>query len=238
MYPKIDVLFQEVKRSDDVPDKGKLLFPWRKCGWFPDGRKCKLKGGGPSGPVNSRQIPSSLRLINNRSQATRNICFANSVVQLLRSSGYALLLRTQFPQFILGKPLSCYQGCKALFSLYSEQSNRERSAASLRKLVAQKSGKYFLADGNQEDSEEFLRAVISMMSDELHGWDAFDVVNNEHIGLEKIKRKFLDNGSGVCSKCGQFPSCSDQRFLCLKLTIPNSRLPVDLDLLIFRRELR
>ena len=148
--------------DDDVP------FPSRKCGWFPDGRRYGLKGGVPSRPSSSRQIQSSLRLINNRSQATRNICFANAVVQLFKKTGYASLLRSQFPQFIIGKPASSYQGCKALYNLYSEQSNRERSAASLRKIVAQQSGKDFLADGNQQDCEEFMRAVITMMSNELH----------------------------------------------------------------------
>ena len=58
------------------------------------------------------------------------------------------------------------------------------------------------------------------------------MMHNEHIGKEKIKRKFIDNASGVCSRCGEFPSCTDQEFLCLKLNIPCSNLPVDLTSLI------
>ena len=61
----------------------------------------------------------------------------------------------------------------------------------VRKIVAQKSGKEFLSDGSQHDSEEFLRAVIKMMSIELDGWEAFNIVNNQHVGKEKIKRKWL-----------------------------------------------
>ena len=162
--------------------------------------------------------------MNNRSVATRNICFTNAVIQMLTKSGYAKLLRTQFLQFIAGKPASNYQGCKALHSLYLEHSNRERSAASVRKIVAQKSGKEFLSDGHQHDADEFMRAVITMMSNELEGWETFNVVNNQHVGKEKIKRKFLDNSSGVCS--------SDQEFLSLKLTIPCSDLSVSLSSLI------
>ena len=140
----------------------------------------QMEGGFPSGPSRSMKTYSSLRLINNRSHATRNICFTNSVVQILLKSGYASLLKSQFPQFIVGKPSTSYEGCKAIHSLFSEKT-RERSAASLRKIVAQKSGKNYLANGNQQDAEEFMRAVITMMSIELNGWDGFDIVNNQHI---------------------------------------------------------
>ena len=134
----------------------------RKCGWFT--KRFGLKGGSPGGEYTNKVIKVSLRLINNRSQATRNMCFTNSVVQFFRKTGYASLLKTQFPQFIVGKPLGSFRGCRALHNLYMEESNRERSAALLRKLVAHQSGKELLSDGNQQDSEEFLRAVITMMS--------------------------------------------------------------------------
>ena len=213
--PDTDPSLYEVSAVDATDEDEKLeieevLLPKRKCGWFPNGNRLGLKGGAPGRPSN-KPIQNSLRLINNRSEATRNICFANSIIQLMQKSGYALLLRTQFQQFIAGKP-DIYQGCKALYSLYCEQSNRERSAASVRKLVAQKSGKDFLDNKQQQDSEEFLRALITMMTVELEGWDAFNMIHNEHIGKEKIKRKFIDNASGVCSRCGEFPSCTDQEF--------------------------
>ena len=182
--------------------------------------------------VEDQVINKVLRLINNRSQATRNICFANSVVQLMAMSGYASLLKTQFPQYIEGKPLGSFKGCRALHDLYMEESNRERSAALLRKLVAQQSGKDFLSNGHQQDSEEFLRATITMINIELNGWDTFNIINKEHFGKERIKRKFLDNASGVCFKCGQYPSYSEQEFLCVKLNVPSSSLPVDLSALI------
>ena len=220
----------KISKAADVTEDDEITLPHRKCGWFPYGRY-GLKGGGGAPSEQSTGNQRSLRLINNRSLATRNICFTNSVVQLFRKTGYASLLQTQFPQFVAGKPDKNYQGCAALYSLYTEQT-RERSAASLRKLVAQKSGKEFLADGSQQDCEEFLRAVITMMSIELHGWQAFNIMHNQHVGKEKIIRKFLDNASGVCSKCGEFPSCSEQDFLCLKINIPCSSLPVDISSLI------
>ena len=137
--PNTDPSLYEVSAVDVTDEDEKLeieevLLPKRKCGWFPYGSRLGLKGGAP-GRKGDEVVQSSLRLINNRSDATRNICFANAVIQLLNKSGYSLLLRTQFPQFIAGKP-DIYQGCKALRSLFCEQSNRERSAAAVRKLVA------------------------------------------------------------------------------------------------------
>ena len=146
-------MFQNVKRSDVVANDVNEEIPilQRKCGWFT--KRFGLKGGSPGGESSNKRIQKSLRLINNQSQATRNICFANAVVQLFRKTGYASLLMTQFPQFIVGKPLGSFKGCRALHNLYMEESNRERSAALLRKLVAQQSGKQLLADGTQQDSE-------------------------------------------------------------------------------------
>ena len=80
----MDILFQDMKRledstHDEIDEEIPLLR--RKCGWFPHGR-FGLKGGAPSGPSGSKKNHNSLRLINNRSQATRNICFTNVIVQL------------------------------------------------------------------------------------------------------------------------------------------------------------
>ena len=46
----------------------------------------------------SKQIDLSsgqIRLINNKSKGTRNICFINSVLQLLRKTGFADILSDQ-----------------------------------------------------------------------------------------------------------------------------------------------
>ena len=68
---------------------------------------------------------------------------------------------------------------------------------------------------------------------ELNEWDLFRNMQSQHMGVEKVKRKFLDNASGVCSRCGEFPSSQDQEFLSLKLIVPYSELPIDLVSLIF-----
>ena len=81
----------------------------------------------------------------------------------------------------MGKSTSHYKLCRALLSLYSEKT-RERSAAPIRKLVAQMTGKGFLADGTQQDSHEFLSSLISVMVEELQTWDVFSAVNKEHWG--------------------------------------------------------
>ena len=158
---------------EDVKQSKKKAIPRRKCGWFPNGR-FGLKGGAPGGEpggsnIRKQKKRSSLRLINNKSNATRNICFTNSTLQLMRNTGYASLLKTKFLQFIVGKPDANFRGCKAISQLYCDESGRERSAAPVRKLVAQKTGKAFLCDGNRQDADEFLRSVISMMAIELDG---------------------------------------------------------------------
>ena len=143
---------------EDVKQSKKPAIPRRKSGWFPNGNgRFGLKGGAPGGASTSKQKQQrSLRLINNKSNATRNICFTNAVIQLMRNTGYALLLKTDFQQYIVGKPDASFKGCKAISQLYCDKSNKERSAAPVRKLVAQQTGKAFLADGQQQDAEEFL----------------------------------------------------------------------------------
>ena len=136
----------------------KQAIPRRKCGWFQPGGRFGLKGGAPGGGGilrNGQNEDISLRLINNKSDATRNICFTNAVIQMIRNTGFGSFLKTDFPNFILGKPATSFKGCKALYQLYSNQSKRKRSAAPVRKLVAQQTGKAYLQDGNQQDCEAF-----------------------------------------------------------------------------------
>ena len=61
-----------------------------------------------------------------------------------------------------------------------------------------------------------------MVDEELGNTLAFSAVQSSHWGSEQIKLKFVDNPTGLCTKCGQYPSSRTEPFLCLKLTIPSS----------------
>ena len=121
---------------------------------------------------------------------------------------------------------------RTLMKLYSEDV-REKSAADVRKIVAQHSRKFYFANGSQQDCEEFMRDLITTLADELKNVVEFRTVKNEHFGCEQIKRFFVDNPpTGTCHKCGQYPSSREDEFLCLKLTVPESTASVNLSSLI------
>ena len=95
------------------------------------------------------------------------------------------------------------------------------------------SRKPYFDNSSQQDAEEFLRTLLTMISEELDTSVTFSNVQNDHFGIELIRRKFLNNSpSGSCLNCGQFPSSREEDFLCLKLTIPNSSLPVHITSLL------
>ena len=189
-----------------------------------------LRGGAGGGKVVAKQ---GLKLMNNTSSLTQNICFVNSTVQLFRNTGYANFLMTEVAPSINQEQSSGMKGCRALINLYSESSTRARSAAVLRKCVANHSGREYLCDGTQQDAEEFLRCMVEMISSELKNNIAFSSVVSNHWGEETTRRVFLDNPpDGSCKKCGQYPSSSSEEFMTLKLTVPVSGLETELESLL------
>ena len=119
----------------------------RRTGWSSGQKPGGLRGGGSGEQSRNHE----LRLINNKSKETRMICFVNSVIQLLRRSGYASFLNINL-QHLLGISTGGhrYQLGQALAALYSGQNSGEVSAAPIRKLVAQHSGLAYLNDGTQQ----------------------------------------------------------------------------------------
>ena len=187
--------------------------------------------GGASG--SRKQTKMGIKLINNRSSGTNNICFVNAVVQIFKCTGFTSFLMTDLCPLLSNQPPDHMKGCRALVHLYSEQTARERSAVLVRKCVAQHSGKSYLNDGSQQDAEEFLSSLVAMISTELENYGGFSAVRSNHYGREQIKRVFLDNPSdGSCKKCGQFPSSTTEEFLSLKLTVPESALNVRIESLL------
>ena len=74
----------------------------------------------PPAVVPQRQRIFPLKLINNRDEDTKNICFVNSVVQFLRKSGYGLFLTTFLPQFLSDVQGGSFSLSRTLMQLYSE----------------------------------------------------------------------------------------------------------------------
>ncbi len=125
----------------------------RPTGWNSGMKPIGLAGGGGD-KIHSRD--NHLRLMNNRTIETRNICFVNSVTQLLRGTGYESFLKIQLQPLLLGTTGDCYKLCRALAALYCGQNKGEVSTAPVRKLVAEHSKKADLNNGTQQDAEEFL----------------------------------------------------------------------------------
>ena len=199
--------------------------------WFSGEKSIGLKGGADG--KKSQQVNMGLRLINNSNEGTRNICFVNVCLQMFRMTGFGIFLLTQLPAMLVGQPHSSYKCSRAMLNLYSEKSSRERSAAVLRKHVANQSGKGYLNDGSQQDAEEFLTTLVDVVSGELSNHEAFFSVSANHWGSEQHRRVFLDNpADGSCKKCGQYPSSKVDDFLTLKLTVPISALTVSISSLI------
>ena len=88
--------------------------------------------------------------------------------------------------------------------------------------MAQKTGTNWHS-GRQEDASEFLLALLSILERELKDFPSYRRVLDRLYGRELDKKKFLDNPSGSCVRCGTFPSSSHQPFLTLMLTVPNCK---------------
>ena len=146
-----------------------------------------LKGG--IGAINIPEQPnnqddSQLRLLNYGTD-----CFVNSVIQLLRVTPYVDFLK-QFQPFLIGLPAESYKLCRALSDLYSNQTRDPVSTASVRKYVAEQSGKLYLDSGTQEDAEEFLVSLEVSLSQELVALEEFKVVRDKHWGTQLIETFF------------------------------------------------
>ena len=149
--------------------------------WFAGKRTVGLKGG-----VSNDLEPSNprLKLINNRgSEGTTNICFVNASIQLFRKTGYAQFLLTHMEPLLVGQVDTVnYKCCRALLSLYTESSNRGRSAANVRRLVSARSLKRHLNNGSQQDASEFLDSLVNVVISECSAIEAFVAVQSSHWG--------------------------------------------------------
>ena len=189
-----------------------------------------MRGGGKHNtPISSQQErPYHLQLINSGSD-----CFVNSVIQLLRVTDYAYFLKIKLPPLLADKPSQDFDVCKVLSRLYSGKTRGQLSAGSIRRYVAQKSGKSYLNSGTQQDAEEFFRALEETISDELMLSEEFRVLRGKHWGRQEIRRLFCDNTeNGKCGTCNQYPSSKEEQFFIIPLNVPISESGVSLSSVI------
>ena len=166
LFPEVPILTDsELSDDEDESDTEMDTDKAEECfSGLPTGG---LKGGARD---SHKQNKMGLKLINNKSSGTRNICFVNAAVQLFKCTGFATFLMTELRPLLGNHPLDYAKGCRALVNLYSEKTARERSAVLVRKCVAQHTGKSYLNDGSQQDAEEFLSSLVSMISTELENY--------------------------------------------------------------------
>ena len=75
--------------------------------------------------------------------------------------------------------------------------------------------------------------MIDVICLELETLDGFESVRKKHYGIERISKIFFDNlPTGTCFRCSELPSCRNEDFLFLKLTVPRSQKKIELVTLI------
>ena len=185
--PEIPLIHSKRKLENACNSDEEDSVTMRKSGWFSGKRPFGLKGG--AAYTNQQQERNNdLRLINNKTKGTANICFVNSTLQFLKVTGFFTFILSNLPVLLVGTAENSLKGCKSLFKIYSQQTTREASAASVRRCVAQHSGKTYLNDGTQQDASEFLRSLLAMLSAELATSEVFDSVQRDHWGSEKEEK--------------------------------------------------
>ena len=198
--------------------------PGERLGQKPTG----LRGGVANKSIKPNKTATYLQLTN-----TQNDCFVNSVIQLVMATGYGTFLRKQLPQLLEGAHPQSFKLSRLLANLFCGQLKGPVSTSSIRRIVAQKSGKVYMDLGTQQDAEEFFRALEETLSEELKGSADFEATRDKHWGSEEIRRRFRDNTQhGKCLQCGQYPSIKQQDFITLRLNIPRSSSSVSLSSII------
>ena len=97
------------------------------------------------------------------------------------------------------------------------------------RLVASLSNRLYLANGNQQDCEEFMRLLLSEMRT-----DQGDLIEPLFYGAEKTLHLFENTEDGSCPTCKKFNREVEEEFLMLKLPLPDSSAEIPLSNLIKR----
>ena len=185
-----------------------------------------LKGGARTTNSKENHINKQLKLLN-----TGTDCFVNSVIQMIRNTEYASFIKIHLPTLLANVSVDTHKLGRLLTEIYANSNvENEVSAAPIRTLVANHSGKSYFDDNTQQDAEEFFRTLEFILSEELNESEEFQRIRNLHWGTEEHIRKFLDNTeTGICQRCGESPAKENIPFLILKLkNIPRTNSSVTL----------
>ena len=165
-------------------------------------------------------LPSMLHpliLSNNKSRLRKdqNLCFVNSTLQVLYSiDDFRLFFLSVEAPFPASLPV-----CREIAKLFRSKGEYEVSASELRRTVGLTSRKSYLANGGQQDAEEFLRTLIEQLMVELPAGHYFLPSLQSFWGEEKNIRKFLDTPDGKCPRCMTYPGSSEEPFFTMKVKV-------------------
>ena len=96
------------------------------------------------------------------------------------------------------------------------------------------SRKPYFANGSQQDMDEFLTTVLTVLEKEVTDDDGlFSPIIQQFWGKEIIVRKFFHTQNGECEGCHLFPSSNEQNFLSLKFEVPDVTANIELASLVY-----
>ena len=164
-----------------------------------------------------------LRLLN---QNGLNLCFTNSSVQFI--GAVPELKKFLMNTMAIEPRQEAFATAQELARIFRSHAPEE-STAQLRQLVSQRSG-IDLASGRQEDVDEFLRALLSVLNEELADSDEYQKIRSTFWGKISFTTRFENTlPLGNCSRCSEYrPVSQEEEFLALMLTVPYSASPINL----------
>ena len=134
-------------------------------------------------------------------------------------------LMTKVPIEPLQKAIATVQELARIF----KSNAAEESTELFRQLVSQRSG-MDLASGRQEDVDEFLRASLSVINEELADNNEYQEIRSTFWGKISFTTRFENTlPVGNCPKCPEYqPETREEDFFALMLTVPCSESPINL----------
>ena len=175
-----------------------------------------------------------LKLVNNRTfniEETRNLCFVNATIQILHSIPD---IRTYFKtvDYVASDPNS-FTVSKELTRIFQNGGKSSVSAAKLRKLIGQSSGRNDISDGSQQDFMDFHSLLLKVLWDELlMKGDVYGLsLIHQFYGKEKNEKKFIHTQKASCSQ-GHSTRTEEEDFQTIKLAVPVSSQDISLNNLI------
>ena len=183
-----------------------------------EGRPKKLQKTGDSG---------LLRLLN---ESGGNHCYSNSTVQFMGAvPEFKIFMMTKVAVEPRQEAIATTQELARIYKSNAPEESTER----LRQLVSQRLG-VDLASGRQEDADEFLRALLSVLNRELADSNEYQEVRFTFWGKISLTTLFENTlPVGNCSRCSEYrPIGQEEDFLALMLTVPFSASPINLSTLM------